>query len=125
VSKRLSIATLVAGVVTLIVGLAILVSTADAHFYAGCHKAKCKRHVNRPFQSRLTRMARCESGLRWHIDGTFDGGLQFSPSTWAATGSPWRYAYQAPVYEQKYRAVIWASRIGWAWHSTAGWPVCG
>lgn len=70
-------------------------------------------------------MAWCESRRRWHINSTFDGGLQFSPSTWWKTRSPWAYAYEAPAYEQKYRAVIWAHMIGWAWHSTEGWPVCG
>lgn len=70
-------------------------------------------------------MAHCESRQHWHIDGAFDGGLQFSPSTWSKTGSRYAFAYQAPILEQKYRAVIWASLIGWRWRSTAGWPNCG
>jgi len=98
---------------------------AQAHFYAGCKKNRCKRHVVRPFNAHLNAMAWCESRRRWHINGLNDGGLQFSPQTWWRTGSRYSYAYQAPELEQKYRAVIWASKIGWAWHSTAGWPVCG
>lgn len=98
---------------------------ASGHFYAGCKSDKCKAHVIRPHQSHLNAIARCESGFRWHLNGQYDGGLQFSPSTWNATGSRYAYAYQAPPREQKYRAVIWASKIGWNWHSTAGWPVCG
>lgn len=98
---------------------------AKAHFYAGCKKAPCKRHVIAPFKERLHRMAGCESTWRWHIDSDFDGGLQFHPRTWGATGSRYAFAFQAPPLEQKFRAVIWASRIGWAWSSTAGWPVCG
>jgi hypothetical protein len=109
-------------VVTLILAV---VDGADAHFYAGCKKRHCKVHVIRPFQPRLNSIAWCESRRHWHIDSVYDGGLQFSPSTWSKLGSRWRYAFQAPEYEQKYRAVIWAHRIGWAWHSTAGWPVCG
>lgn len=98
---------------------------AKAHFNKHCKKNKCKRHVIKPFLPRLNRIAGCESGKRWHLNSNFDGGLQFHPSTWNATGSRYSYAFLAPPLEQKYRAVIWASIIGWNWHSTAGWPVCG
>lgn len=99
--------------------------SAEAHFRADCKTNKCKRHVIKPHRAHLKSMAYCESRLQWHIDGQFDGGLQFSPGTWNATGSSYAFAYQAPPLEQKYRAVVWASKIGWAWRSTAGWPVCG
>jgi hypothetical protein len=125
ISRRTTWLLLVVGVIVFWIGIAVLAAHADAHFYAGCKKRHCKVHVIRPFQPRLNAMAWCESRRRWHIDGMYDGGLQFSPSTWSKLGSRWRYAFQAPEYEQKYRAVIWAHRIGWAWHSTAGWPVCG
>lgn len=62
--------------------------------------------------------------MGWHYDGLYDGGLQFSPRTWASLGSPYRFAYQAPKWEQMYRAVILAHRIG-CWRCTAGWPNCG
>ncbi len=98
---------------------------AEAHFFKSCKKNQCKRHVVKPHNSHLIQMARCESTLRWHLNGTFDGGLQFSPTTWNATGSKYAFAYLASPLEQKYRAVIWANKIGYAWHTTAGWPVCG
>jgi Transglycosylase-like domain len=68
-------------------------------------------------------MAECESSGRWHIDGLFDGGLQFHPSTWRAAGGS-GYAYQASKLEQMYRAVLWHDKIG-TWVTTAGWPRCG
>lgn len=77
----------------------------------------------KPWNAKLERMAACESGRRWHIDGQFDGGLQFHPSTWWAAGGS-GYAYQASKLEQKYRAVIWHDKIG-TWVTTAGWPRCG
>lgn len=100
-------------------------SGAQAHLTNGCKKNKCKRHVVAPFNAHLNRMAHCESTGRWFLNGFFDGGLQFSPTTWNATGSRYSFAYLAPVLEQKYRAVLWAKRIGFAWRSTAGWPNCG
>jgi len=99
--------------------------SAEAHFWKGCEKNKCKRHVIKPHDSHLMRIARCESSLRWYINGLFDGGLQFHPTTWNATSSKFSFAYQAGPLEQKYRAVIWASKIGWAWRTSAGWPNCG
>lgn len=92
----------------------------------GVTEARVNRwKVVKPHNDRLNRIAKCESGGRWFLNGVYDGGLQFDPRTWTATGSQYRYAFWAPVVEQKYRAVLWAKRIGWAWGSTAGWPVCG
>jgi hypothetical protein len=47
-------------------------------------------------------IARCESGLRWHLDSTYDGGLQFHPMTWLGYGGGKysRYAWQASPAEQ-------------------------
>jgi hypothetical protein len=104
-----------------LVALHFAPAKADAHFYAGCKKNPCKRHVVKPFNAFLNRLAGCESTHRWFLDGHHDGGLQFDPGTWNATGSKYSFAYQAPILEQKYRAVIWASKIGWAWGSPAGW----
>lgn len=116
-------------ITTIAAAIALVVPPqADAHVVAGCKKPRCKRHVVAPFDAHLNAIHRCEMRGRvgqWHYDGTFDGGLQFGLTSWRATGSPYSFAYQAPVLEQKYRAVLWARMIGWAWHSTAGWPVCG
>jgi hypothetical protein len=89
-----------------------------------CKKPPCRRAQVRPHLSTLNRIAWCESRNRWHINAYHDGGLQFHPSTWRATGSRYRFAHWAPKLEQQYRAVVWAERIGWAWGSTAGWPNC-
>lgn len=107
------------------VGIAFSPASSDAHFYRHCRTRHCKRHVVRPFKTRLLSIAWCESRRHWHIHGAFDGGMQFGWSTWPRTGSRYSHAYLAPPIEQMYRAVIWSSMIGWAWHSTAGWPVCG
>jgi predicted nucleic acid-binding Zn-ribbon protein len=47
-------------------------------------------------------IAQCESGLRWHLDSTYDGGLQFHPMTWLGYGGGTyaRYAWQASPAEQ-------------------------
>lgn len=97
---------------------------AKGHFYAGCKKSPCKRHVVKPFKPKLLRMASCESNQRWRLDSSYDGGLQFDPGTWRETGSKIPFAYMATMTEQMYRAVIWRFRIG-TWVTTAGWPVCG
>ena len=47
-------------------------------------------------------IAQCESGGNWHINSTYDGGLQFHPDTWLAYGGGRyaRYAYQASREQQ-------------------------
>ncbi|HEX2049796.1 MAG TPA: transglycosylase family protein [Actinomycetota bacterium] len=44
----------------------------------------------------------CESSGRWHIDSTYDGGLQFHPNTWLGFGGGEfaRYAWQATKWQQ-------------------------
>lgn len=106
--------------------------------HKGCNTRSCDRRMDKkvrkrvhdrkwrlvkPHNAKLNRMAQCESGGRWHIDGEFDGGLQFHPSTWRAAGGT-GFAYQHTILEQKYRAVLWMKKIG-TWVTTAGWPVCG
>lgn len=116
---------IIAATIAVAVTPAVAATPAQGHFFRGCKKNKCKRHVVKPHNSHLIRIARCESGLRWRINGLFDGGLQFHPSTWNATGSKYSFAYLAPRLEQKYRAVIWSKKIGGAWRTSAGWPNCG
>jgi hypothetical protein len=47
-------------------------------------------------------IAMCESGGNWHIDSTYDGGLQFHPNTWLGYGGGRyaRYAWQATKEQQ-------------------------
>ncbi|MBW3595587.1 MAG: transglycosylase family protein [Actinobacteria bacterium] len=47
-------------------------------------------------------IAMCESGGNWHLDGYYDGGLQFHPQTWLGYGGGQyaRYAWQATREQQ-------------------------
>lgn len=70
------------------------------------------------------RIAECESGQRWSLnEGTYDGGLQFLPSTWRGWGgtdfAP--YAHQATRAEQ----ITVANRSGKTDPWLKPWPVCG
>jgi len=71
-------------------------------------------------------IARCESGLRWHFNGRYDGGLQFDPRTWRAAGGERyaAYAYQATPAQQIATAEAWVAKTGCVWCSS-GWPYCG
>jgi LysM repeat protein len=66
------------------------------------------------------RLAQCESGGNWRINtgNGFSGGLQFTPSTWAAYGGSGR-AQNASREEQ----IAVAERVlaGQGWNA---WPVC-
>ena len=67
------------------------------------------------------RLAQCESGGNWHLDGAYDGGLQFHPDTWnrwKPSGYP-AYAYQASREQQ----IVVGKRL----HAARGWspwPAC-
>jgi hypothetical protein len=77
--------------------------------------------VVRPYNAKLNRMAKCESGGRWFIatGNGFYGGLQFTYSTWRSVGGR-GYPHNNSVMEQKYRAVLLIKRAGYR-----PWPVCG
>lgn len=66
-------------------------------------------------------IAMCESGGNWHINSTYDGGLQFHPDTWLAYGGGRyaRYAYQATREEQ----IAIAERV-LAGQGPGAWPNC-
>jgi hypothetical protein len=66
------------------------------------------------------RLARCESGGRWHIatgNGHY-GGLQFTLSSWRWVGGR-GYPHRASKGEQIRRAHILLGRGGWR-----HWPAC-
>ena len=69
------------------------------------------------------RLAQCEAGGNWHINtgNGYHGGLQFSPSTWAAYGGTQYapYAYQATREQQIAVAEKTLSGQGWG-----AWPAC-
>ena len=55
-----------------------------------------------PYSADWDAIAQCESGGNWHLDGEYDGGLQFHPDTWLAHGGGKyaRYAWQASREQQ-------------------------
>jgi hypothetical protein len=69
------------------------------------------------------RLARCESGLRWHLNthNGYYGGLQFSSGTWRAFGGR-KYARNAHRASRNQQIRI-AERVrraqGWG-----AWPAC-
>lgn len=85
------------------------------------HHHENRWEVVRPYNSKLERMAFCESTKRWYINtgNGFYGGLQFTLSTWWSVGGR-GYPHQNSELEQKYRAVKLIRRRGYS-----PWPVCG
>lgn len=68
-------------------------------------------------------IARCESGGNWSINtGSYDGGLQFLPSTWAANGGL-QYAPAANLASREQQIAV-ANRL-YARAGLSPWPVCG
>ncbi len=68
------------------------------------------------------RLAQCESSGRWNLNvGTFDGGLQFLPSTWRAYGGT-QYAPSANLATREQQIAV-AERVlaGQGWEA---WPTC-
>ena len=69
------------------------------------------------------RLAQCEAGGNWHINtgNGYQGGLQFSPSTWAAYGG----TQYAPTANQATReqqiAIAEKVRASQGW---GAWPAC-
>jgi Transglycosylase-like domain len=66
-------------------------------------------------------IAQCESGGRWHLDGYYDGGLQFHPDTWIGFGGGRyaAYAWQASRLEQ----IAIAEKVLKA-QGPGAWPNC-
>lgn len=69
------------------------------------------------------RLAQCESGGDWSYNGSsgYDGGIQFSPSTWQSAGGTKyaAYAHQATREQQIAVAESWLAETSWA-----QWPSC-
>ena len=66
-------------------------------------------------------IAMCESGGNWHLDGYYDGGLQFHPQTWLGYGGGAyaRYAWQATREQQ----IAIAERV-LKGQGPGAWPNC-
>ncbi|WP_420752392.1 transglycosylase family protein [Rhodococcus sp. O3] len=69
-------------------------------------------------------VAQCESGGNWAINtgNGYQGGLQFSPSTWAAYGGT-QYAPTASQASREQQIAIAENVL--AGQGRGAWPVCG
>lgn len=74
-----------------------------------------------PYSADWDAIAQCESGGNWHLDGEYDGGLQFHPDTWLAHGGGKyaRYAWQASREQQ----IAIAEKV-LAAQGPSAWPHC-
>jgi peptidoglycan hydrolase CwlO-like protein len=74
-----------------------------------------------PYSVDWDAIAECESGGNWHLDGVYDGGLQFHPATWLAYGGGEfaDYAWQATREQQ----ITIAERV-LADQGPSAWPNC-
>jgi hypothetical protein len=105
-----------------------LPTTAPAHYYDGCRKAPCKRHVIKPWRATfLGPVGACESGTdhRLHhglratsAGGHYLGRYQFGWPDWHRAGGKGDPRDAGPL-EQAYRAVVWLHRNG-----RTSWPNC-
>lgn len=106
-----------------LLALSILLPSNVVNTTATHHRHPDRRlAIVRPYNSKLERMAMCESTKRWFLNtgNGFFGGLQFTASTWWSVGGR-GYPHQNSRLEQKYRAVkVFKRRGNWA-----DWPVCG
>ena len=68
-------------------------------------------------------VAQCESGGNWAVNtgNGFSGGLQFTPSTWAAFGGT---AYAANAYQASQGQQIAVAEQILAAQGPGAWPVC-
>lgn len=104
-------------------------STAQAHYYDGCSKPRCKYHVFKPYIGTfLGPVGACESGTHSYSlyaglraispGGTYRGRYQFGWGDWRKAGGYGDPA-AASANEQAYRAVVWLHRNG-----RQSWPNC-
>ena len=70
------------------------------------------------------KVAQCESTGNWAINSGngFSGGLQFTPSTWAAFGGT---AYAPAAYQATQAQQITVADAVLAAQGPGAWPVCG
>ncbi|MGV9857764.1 transglycosylase family protein [Gordonia sp. NPDC003425] len=74
--------------------------------------------------SEWDQVAQCESGGNWAINtgNGYQGGLQFSPSTWAANGGT-QYAPSADQATKEQQIAVAENVL--ATQGKGAWPVCG
>jgi resuscitation-promoting factor RpfA len=81
-------------------------------------------HAGAATDGEWDRVARCESGNNWAINtgNGYQGGLQFSPSTWSSHGGG-EYAPSAHLATKEEQIAV-AERV-LASQGRGAWPVCG
>ena len=81
-------------------------------------------HAGAATDSQWDQVSRCESGGNWSINtgNGYQGGLQFSPTTWSAYGGG-QYASEAHRASKEEQIAI-AERV-LAGQGRGAWPVCG
>jgi hypothetical protein len=81
-------------------------------------------HASAATDGEWDRVARCESGGNWSINtgNGYQGGLQFTPGTWAAHGGS-QYAPSAHMATREQQIAV-AERV-LATQGRGAWPVCG
>lgn len=67
-------------------------------------------------------LAFCESSGNWHIDSTYDGGIQFHPGTWLNHGGG-EYAPYAWMATKEQQIAIGVRTL--AAEGVGAWPRCG
>jgi hypothetical protein len=74
-----------------------------------------------PADAEFDRLARCESGGRWHLSSGngYYGGLQFAPSTWKSLGGGIGRPSDHPREHQ-----IEVARREWRRNGWRAWPAC-
>ena len=111
--------TLAMTMLAMIVPTPAVIKAKRPHFR---HREDPRLRVVAPYNTKLDRMAYCESTNNWsdNTGNGFFGGLQFTLSTFHSVGGR-GMPNQNSELEQKYRAVLVYKRRG----SWADWPVCG
>ena len=81
-------------------------------------------HASAATDSEWDQVARCESGGNWAINtgNGYQGGVQFSPSTWSAHGGG-EFAPAANMATKEEQIAV-AERV-LATQGRGAWPVCG
>src|SRR5262245_33789362 len=81
-------------------------------------------HASAATDGEWDQVARCESGNNWAINtgNGYQGGLQFSPSTWSSHGGG-QYAPAAHLASKEEQIAV-AERV-LATQGKGAWPVCG
>lgn len=87
--------------------------------------ARASRSAQRSDAALWDALATCESRGRWHLNvGTYDGGLQFHPATWASVVRRHRLPVPAFAWRASRSQQVTVARIVLREQGFAAWPGC-